>query len=102
MRQRTIAEKISCTGIGLHSGEPVQLTLAPARAGSGVVFVRTDLSHPVEIPAHPQSVASTRYATTLGRGETRPSKVERHPGNLAPHHKSHSDNHAPSPHADSL
>ena len=41
--QRTIAEKISCTGIGLHSGEPVQLTLHPARAGSGVVFVRTDL-----------------------------------------------------------
>ena len=55
MNQRTIAEKISCTGIGLHSGEPVQLTLSPARAGSGIVFVRTDLPMAVEIPARPES-----------------------------------------------
>ena len=51
VNQRTIAEKISCTGIGLHTGEPVLLTLGPARAGSGIFFVRTDLAHPVEIPA---------------------------------------------------
>ena len=76
MKQRTIAEKISCTGIGLHSGEPVHLTLLPARAGSGVMFVRTDLGHPVEIPARPDSVTSTRYATTLGRGDATVGTVE--------------------------
>jgi UDP-3-O-[3-hydroxymyristoyl] N-acetylglucosamine deacetylase len=74
--QRTIAEKISCTGIGLHSGEPVQLTLHPARVGSGVVFVRTDLAHPVEIPARREAVTSTRFATTLGRGDATVATVE--------------------------
>jgi len=76
VKQRTIAEKISCTGIGLHSGEPVHLTLLPARAGCGVTFVRTDLAHPVEIPARPDSVTSTRYATTLGRGDATVGTVE--------------------------
>jgi len=76
MNQRTIAEKISCTGIGLHSGEPVQLTLSPARAGSGIVFVRTDLPQAVEIPARPSSVTSTQYATTLGRGAATVGTVE--------------------------
>jgi UDP-3-O-[3-hydroxymyristoyl] N-acetylglucosamine deacetylase len=66
--QHTIAEKISCTGIGLHSGKPVQLTLHPARAGSGIVFVRTDLPQPVEIPATSASLTGPAHlATTLGR-----------------------------------
>ncbi len=76
MSQRTIAEKISCTGIGLHSGKPVQVTLHPARAHSGIVFVRTDLPHPVEIPARFDAVASTRFATTLGRGDATLGTVE--------------------------
>ena len=76
MNQTTIAEKISCTGIGLHSGEPVQMTLEPARAGSGVVFVRSDLAHPVEIPARPECVTSTQLATTVGRGDATVSTVE--------------------------
>ena len=76
MHQRTIAEKISCTGIGLHSGEPVQITLAPARAGSGIRFVRTDLPGMVEIPARPESVTATQYATTLGRGRATVGTVE--------------------------
>jgi UDP-3-O-[3-hydroxymyristoyl] N-acetylglucosamine deacetylase len=76
MNQRTIAEKISCTGIGLHSGEPVQLTLNPARAGSGIVFVRTDFAIPVEIPARPDYVTATQYATTLGRGRATVGTVE--------------------------
>lgn len=76
MYQRTIAEKISCTGIGLHSGEPVQLTLSPARAGSGIVFVRTDLPIAVEIPARPDCVTATQYATTLGRGRATVGTVE--------------------------
>ena len=69
MKQRTIAEKVSCTGVGLHSGAPVHLTLQPARAGTGIVFVRTDLPSPVEIPARPQYVTDTRMATTLGSGD---------------------------------
>jgi UDP-3-O-[3-hydroxymyristoyl] N-acetylglucosamine deacetylase len=76
LNQRTIAEKISCTGIGLHTGEPVQLTLYPARANSGVVFARTDLAHPVEIPAKPRSLASTAHATTLGCGDATVGTVE--------------------------
>ena len=74
--QRTIAEKISCTGIGLHSGRPVQLTLHPGRTDSGIVFVRCDGAHAVEIPAHPENVVSTRYATTLGRGDATVGTVE--------------------------
>lgn len=76
MSQRTIAEKISCTGIGLHSGAPVQLTLHPARAGSGVTFVRTDLAHPVEIPARYDAVTSTHLATTIGVGDATIGTVE--------------------------
>ncbi len=87
--QRTIAEKISCTGIGLHSGAPVQMTLHPARTGTGVVFVRTDLAHPVEIPARPDSVTSTRNATTLGRGDATVGTVEHL---LAALHGLHIDN----------
>ena len=66
MRQRTIAEKISCTGIGLHSGAPVQLTLHPGRLGTGIVFVRSDGARTIEIPARADQVGSTRLATTLG------------------------------------
>src|SRR3970040_2089018 len=65
-RQRTIAETISCTGIGLHTGAPVHLTLEPAAPGSGVVFVRADLAHPVEIPVRPDAVVGASLATTLG------------------------------------
>jgi UDP-3-O-[3-hydroxymyristoyl] N-acetylglucosamine deacetylase len=75
-QQRTLAEKVSCTGIGLHSGAPVRLSLAPARAGTGIVFVRSDRSHPVEIPAHPAYVTATRLATTLGRGGASVQTVE--------------------------
>lgn len=76
MRQRTIAEKVSCTGTGLHSGEPVQLTLRPARADSGIVFVRTDLDPRFEIPARAAWIASTRLATTLCRGDVAVGTVE--------------------------
>jgi UDP-3-O-[3-hydroxymyristoyl] N-acetylglucosamine deacetylase len=74
--QQTIAEKVSCTGIGLHSGAPTQLTLHPARAGAGIVFVRTDLPDPVEIPARSNQVSSTALATTLGHGDATVATVE--------------------------
>jgi len=66
-QQRTIAEKISCTGIGLHSGQPVELTLHPARVDSGIVFVRNEAGGTVEIPASAHQVSSTRLATSIGR-----------------------------------
>lgn len=66
-QQRTIAEKISCTGIGLHSGQPVALTLHPARVDSGLVFVRNEGGRTVEIPASAYQVSSTRLATSIGR-----------------------------------
>jgi UDP-3-O-[3-hydroxymyristoyl] N-acetylglucosamine deacetylase len=76
LRQRTIAEKVSCTGIGLHTGKPVQLSLHPARADSGIVFVRTDLHHPIEIPASPAALSRTHLATTLGCGDATIDTVE--------------------------
>ena len=76
MYQQTITEKVSCTGIGLHSGAPVHLTLFPARADSGIVFVRIDTPVPTEIPARAAEVASTAFATTLGRGDATVATVE--------------------------
>jgi UDP-3-O-[3-hydroxymyristoyl] N-acetylglucosamine deacetylase len=76
VNQQTIAEKVLCTGIGLHTGAPVQVTLLPARADSGIVFVRTDCAHPLEIPARPAAVISTKRATTLGRGGVTIATVE--------------------------
>jgi len=75
-RERTLRSPISCTGVGLHSGATVQLTLRPAAAGSGVVFVRTDLSPAVEIAARPENVVDTSFATTLGVGSARVGTVE--------------------------
>jgi len=76
LRQRTIAEKVSCTGIGLHSGRPVQLVLYPARVDTGIVFVRTDRAHPVEIPATPAALCRSHLATTLGCGDATIDTVE--------------------------
>ena len=71
MRQRTIAEKISCTGIGLHSGAPVEFTLHPGRIDSGIVFASQRAGQSVEVAARPESVVGTRHATSLGgRGLT--------------------------------
>ena len=66
-KQRTIAEKIEFAGIGLHSGLEVRMEIFPAPADSGIVFVRSDLSPGVEIPARPEFVVDTQLATTLGR-----------------------------------
>jgi UDP-3-O-[3-hydroxymyristoyl] N-acetylglucosamine deacetylase len=76
LNQRTLRTPVSCAGIGLHSGVRVQLTLKPAPAGSGLVFVRTDLTPNVEIPARPEFVVDTAYATSLGIGQVRVGTVE--------------------------
>lgn len=65
--QRTLKTPISCSGIGLHSGEKVTITLFPAEPDTGIVFRRTDLGDGgVNIPASWRHVADTRMCTTLG------------------------------------
>ena len=72
--QRTVAKRVTATGIGLHSGHPVTLTLAPAPVDAGVYFVRMDLG--VEIPARNEFVLDTTLSTTVGIGQARVSTVE--------------------------
>jgi UDP-3-O-[3-hydroxymyristoyl] N-acetylglucosamine deacetylase len=55
--------------VGLHGGAAAQLTLHPARANTGIVFVRSGFGEPVEIPARSCEVVSTSLATKLGRGD---------------------------------
>jgi UDP-3-O-[3-hydroxymyristoyl] N-acetylglucosamine deacetylase len=73
-KQRTLAKRVTTKGIGLHSGHPVTLTLAPAPADAGVTFVRMDLG--VEIPARNEHVLDTTLSTTVGIGKARVSTVE--------------------------
>jgi UDP-3-O-[3-hydroxymyristoyl] N-acetylglucosamine deacetylase len=75
-RQRTFKQRASIEGVGLHSGAKVRLTLAPAQADSGIVFVRTDLKPAVEIPAIAENVVDTTMNTSLGRGGVRVGTVE--------------------------
>ena len=72
--QRTVAKRVSCTGVGLHSGKPATLTLAPAAADTGISFVRMDLG--VEIPGRAEFVADTRLQTNLAKDGTRIHTVE--------------------------
>lgn len=74
--QRTIQQPIHCQGVGLHSGVPVNVTLLPAPANTGVAFVRTDLSRPVVIPALSENVVDTALATSLGKDGVKVGTVE--------------------------
>jgi UDP-3-O-[3-hydroxymyristoyl] N-acetylglucosamine deacetylase len=74
--QRTLSGPVSCQGVGLHSGAAVTLTLRPAPANHGVVFVRTDLDRPVSIPATAEYVVDTALATNLGKDGVRVGTVE--------------------------
>jgi UDP-3-O-[3-hydroxymyristoyl] N-acetylglucosamine deacetylase len=74
--QHTLNAAVTLTGIGLHSGKPAHITLRPARAHHGIVFVRSDLENSPQIPAIFKNVVSTQLATTLGRGQTTISTVE--------------------------
>ena len=74
--QQTLGNKAAFSGIGLHTGKTINLTLRPAEAGTGVVFHRTDLSPAVSIEARAANVVSTRLSTTIGRGETSVSTIE--------------------------
>lgn len=79
LRQRTIRQVVRTTGVGLHSGEGVALTLRPAPPDTGIVFRRVDLPDPVEIRARAVRVNDTRMASTLdaeGRPDVRVATVE--------------------------
>ncbi|AHE99268.1 UDP-3-O-acyl-N-acetylglucosamine deacetylase [Thioalkalivibrio paradoxus] len=76
IRQRTLKNSIRATGVGLHTGEKVTLTLRPAAPNTGVVFHRTDLAPPVSIQATADNVGDTRLSTTLVSGNARVSTVE--------------------------
>ncbi|MFP4062862.1 MAG: UDP-3-O-acyl-N-acetylglucosamine deacetylase [Halochromatium sp.] len=76
IRQRTLKNVIRATGVGLHTGEKVYLTLRPAAADTGIVFRRTDLEPVVDIQTNPLHVGDTRLSTTLCNGDVRVSTVE--------------------------
>ncbi|MFT6285775.1 MAG: UDP-3-O-[3-hydroxymyristoyl] N-acetylglucosamine deacetylase [Alcanivorax sp.] len=76
IRQRTLRNSIKATGIGLHTGEKVYLTLSPAAVDTGIVFRRVDLNPIVEIPARAENVGDTTLSTSLGTGNERVSTVE--------------------------
>jgi UDP-3-O-[3-hydroxymyristoyl] N-acetylglucosamine deacetylase len=76
IKQRTLKNVIRATGVGLHTGEKVHLTLRPAQPNTGIVFRRTDLDTPVEIKADPYAVGDTRLSSCLEKNGVRVQTVE--------------------------
>ncbi len=76
IRQRTLKNVIGATGVGLHTGKKVYLTLRPAPVGTGIVFRRIDLDPVAEIAASLERVSDTRLSTTLEHNGVRVSTVE--------------------------
>jgi UDP-3-O-[3-hydroxymyristoyl] N-acetylglucosamine deacetylase len=76
LNQRTLKNSIRATGVGLHTGKKVLMTLRPAPPDTGVVFRRTDLDVPVDIKARAENVGDTMMGTTLHTGEVKVSTVE--------------------------
>ncbi len=74
--QRTLQNPIRATGVGLHTGEKVLMTLRPAPVNAGIVFRRIDLDPVVEIPAEALRVGDTMLGTTLVQGDVRVATVE--------------------------
>jgi UDP-3-O-[3-hydroxymyristoyl] N-acetylglucosamine deacetylase len=76
LRQRTLKTAIRATGVGLHTGEKVYMTLRPAAENSGVTFRRVDLDQPVDIPADATLVGETMLGTTLIKDGVKVATVE--------------------------
>jgi len=68
LQQRTLKSLTRAVGVGLHSGQRVELTLRPAAPDTGIVFRRVDLAQPVDIPVRAESVCDCRMATTISPG----------------------------------
>ena len=75
IRQRTLKNVIRATGVGLHTGKKVLLTLRPAPTNTGIIFRRVDIDPAVEIPAKPKYVGDTSLSTTLVKNKVRISTV---------------------------
>jgi UDP-3-O-[3-hydroxymyristoyl] N-acetylglucosamine deacetylase len=76
IKQRTIKERVRSTGVGLHSGTKVELTLHPAPVNTGILFRRVDLTPIIEFPASALGVGDTRMASTLESQGAKVSTVE--------------------------
>ncbi len=76
IRQRTLKNVIRATGVGLHTGKKVLLTLRPAPTNTGIIFRRVDIEPAKEIPAQPKYVGDTSLSTTLVKDDIRISTVE--------------------------
>ena len=76
LAQRTLKSLTKAVGVGLHSGQRVELTLRPAAPDTGIVFRRVDLPQPVEIPISAQAVTDTRLASTISNGSAKVFTVE--------------------------
>jgi UDP-3-O-[3-hydroxymyristoyl] N-acetylglucosamine deacetylase len=76
LRQRTLKSLVSASGVGLHTGRKVRIALRPAPLDTGIVFRRTDLEVPVDIPARAELVGEARLASTLVQGEVKIHPVE--------------------------
>jgi UDP-3-O-[3-hydroxymyristoyl] N-acetylglucosamine deacetylase len=76
LQQRTLKSLTRAVGMGLHSGQRVELTLRPAQPDTGIVFRRVDLPLPVDIPVSAQAVTDTRLASTISNGAVKVHTVE--------------------------
>jgi len=76
IKQRTIKSQIKATGVGLHSGIKVEMTLRPAAPNTGILFRRTDCNPPVDIPVDPNRVTDTRLCSALEGDGAKVSTVE--------------------------
>jgi UDP-3-O-[3-hydroxymyristoyl] N-acetylglucosamine deacetylase len=76
LKQRTLKNAIRATGVGLHTGQKVFMTLRPAADNTGIVFRRVDLDPPVDVPADAQLVGETMLGTTLIKNDTKVATVE--------------------------
>jgi UDP-3-O-[3-hydroxymyristoyl] N-acetylglucosamine deacetylase len=76
LQQRTLKSLTKAVGVGLHSGQRVELTLRPAQPDTGIVFRRVDLPQPVDIPISAQAVTDTRMASTISNGGVKVLTVE--------------------------
>src|SRR5690349_20781316 len=76
LRLRTLKKLVSASGVGLHTGKKVRITLRPAPIDTGVVFRRIDLESPVDIPARADAVGETRLSSCLVRGDAKVYTVE--------------------------
>ncbi|MBA2350722.1 MAG: UDP-3-O-acyl-N-acetylglucosamine deacetylase [Burkholderiales bacterium] len=76
IKQRTLKSIVRATGVGLHTGQKVYMTLRPAAANTGIVFRRTDFAEPLEIKAAPYNIQDTKLCSCLERGEMRVATIE--------------------------